>query len=162
MSTPPADTAAAAPPPPPTSSNTSSETKIESRAPAAVVLQVLRTAYSCSCSNVRVAKNPYERFCVFSMTSVEKRLIAYLYLEGPYICVQRCSINICSGHQLLCVPLQALLQDTAAPPPPPPTSTSSETKIESRAPAAVVLQGVCVVPRPIDHFFLSNSCYCHS
>ena len=43
-----------------------------------------------------------------------------------------------------CVPFQALLQDTEAAPPPPPISTSPSTdsKIEPRVPAAVVLQGV--------------------
>ena len=49
---------------------------------------------------------------------------------------------MCPDHQLSCVPVQALLQDTAAAPLPPPTSSNTGTQSNIEPRVAVVLQGV--------------------
>ena len=80
------------------------------------------------------------RFCVLSMTRIQTTFNMHIYTSSVLTFVSRVVLQpLCPDHRLLCVPLQASLQDTAAAPPPPPTSRStSPGKIGSRVPAVLL------------------------
>ena len=80
------------------------------------------------------------RFCVLSMTKIQTTFNMHTYNSSVLTFVSRVVLQrSCPDHRLLCVPLKALLQDTAAAPPLPPTSRSTSTdRIGSRVPAVLL------------------------